>query len=216
MQVQIFRVNPFETNCLVCHDEGEAVLIDPGTYTEEERSAVSSYLSEHGLVLRHLLLTHGHLDHIFGLAHFAESFSMGYAMHEADLPLIEEAELQASMFGVDIRTPPAPSRLLSEGETISFGRARWEIFCTPGHSPGSISFVDQSNRAVIAGDVLLQGSIGRTDLWAGSMQVLMNSIQTVLLRLPDDFVVYPGHGPTTTIGRERESNPFLAEIRKGA
>jgi glyoxylase-like metal-dependent hydrolase (beta-lactamase superfamily II) len=211
MTVKPFVVSPFAENCYVCHDAGEAVLIDPGTDTSAERDAVLDYLTRNGLVVRHLLLTHAHIDHILGCAFFAREFGMKWKLHEADLPLLESAELQARMFGVELERPPTPDASLREGEAIRFGKATWEIFHTPGHSPGSVSFYDEANGFVLGGDVLFQGSIGRTDLWGGSMPTLLNAIQRKLMPLPDDTVVYSGHGPQTTIGAERRTNPFLAD-----
>jgi glyoxylase-like metal-dependent hydrolase (beta-lactamase superfamily II) len=210
MTVKSFVVSPFAENCYVCHDAGEAVLIDPGTATAAERDAVLDYVTRNGLTVRHLLLTHAHIDHILGCAFFAREFGMKWKLHEADLPLLDGAELQARMFGVELQKPPTPEPSLVEGETIRFGKATWEILHTPGHSPGSVSFYDEANGFVVSGDVLFQGSVGRTDLWQGSMPTLLNAIQQKLMPLPDETVVYSGHGPETTIGRERQTNPFIA------
>ncbi|MEM1044028.1 MAG: MBL fold metallo-hydrolase [Bacteroidota bacterium] len=210
MTVKPFVVSPFAENCYVCHDAGEAVLIDPGTVTDAERQTVLDYLTRNGLAVRHLLLTHAHLDHIFGCAFFARHFGMQWQLHEADLPLLDAAELQARMFGVELEKPPAPEASLAEGGTVSFGQATWQVLHTPGHSPGSVSFYDEAGGFVIGGDVLFQGSIGRTDLWGGSMPTLLNAIQAKLMPLPDETVVYSGHGPETTVGYERRTNPFLA------
>lgn len=209
MTVKPFVVSPFSENCYVCHDGGEAVLIDPGTATPAEREAVGDYLSRNDLRIRHLLLTHAHLDHIFGCAYFAKAYGMKWKLHPDDLPLLDGAELQARMFGVSLERPPAPDASLAEGQEIRFGNARWTVLHTPGHAPGHVSFYDAANGFVIAGDVLFQGSIGRTDLWGGSMPVLLRSIREKLLTLPDETVVYSGHGPATTVGEERRNNPFL-------
>ncbi len=115
------------------------------------------------------------------------------------------------MFGVELERPPTPDASLEEGEQIQFGNATWQILHTPGHSPGSVSFYDAANGFVVSGDALFRGSIGRTDLWQGSMPTLLNAIQSELMTLPDDTVVYSGHGPSTTVGYERRTNPFLAD-----
>ncbi len=210
MIVQPFVVSPFAENCYVCHDAGEAVLIDPGTATEAEREAVLDYLTRNGLTVRHLLLTHAHLDHILGCAFFARHFGMTWQLHEADLPLLDAAELQARMFGVQLEKPPAPETSLAEGSSIAFGNTRWRVLHTPGHSPGSVSFYDEAGGFVIGGDVLFRGSIGRTDLWGGSLPTLLGAIRAKLMPLPDETVIYSGHGPETTVGHERRTNPFLA------
>ena len=209
MTVQGFTVSPFEENTYVCHDAGEAVLIDPGTTTAGERRQVVDYLDTHGLRVRHLLLTHAHLDHILGCAYFAERFGMRFRLHEADAVLLAHAREQAALFGVPLDDPPPPGAPLAEGDTVTFGEASWRVLHTPGHSPGSVCFHDAANGFVIGGDVLFRGSVGRTDLWEGSMPQLLTSIREKLLVLDDGTVVYPGHGPATTIGEERRTNPFL-------
>ena len=209
MHVETFSFNPFQTNCFICSDAGEAVLIDPGAFDDVERRSVSQYIQDHELVLRRILLTHGHIDHIFGLAWAVQHFSMGYEMHAEDLPLMENAPQQAAMFNVSIDAPPDPEGFLAAGDAISFGNATWDVVHTPGHSPGSVSFIDRENRLAVVGDVLFNKSIGRTDLWRGSMPVLLESIQRELLSLPDEYAVYCGHGPNTSIGDERNANPFL-------
>ncbi len=209
MTVQSFTFNPFQTNCLICHDGGEAVLIDPSSSTLRERQVVMDYLKKHDLSISHLLLTHAHIDHIFDCAFFTQEFGEAFKMHRADAPLLRGAQEQARLFGVSIETPPEPGVFLDQGATIKFGEAEWQILHTPGHSPGSICFYDEKNGFVISGDVLFSGSIGRTDLWQGSLPQLMESIFQELVPLGDDVVVYPGHGPSTTVGRERKQNPFL-------
>jgi glyoxylase-like metal-dependent hydrolase (beta-lactamase superfamily II) len=209
MQIRSFTCNPFQTNCYVCHDEGEAVLVDPSCSTDEEKAAVERFVSENGLTMRHLLLTHAHIDHIFGCRHFADLYGMGFQMHRADRPMLLAAEEQARLFGVDVEQPPEPQGFLDEDDTVTFGGVTLRVLHTPGHSPGSISFFDEPARSVLAGDVLFQRSIGRTDLWQGSLPQLMESIFRKLIPLGDDVDVHPGHGPATTIGEERRSNPFL-------
>jgi glyoxylase-like metal-dependent hydrolase (beta-lactamase superfamily II) len=209
MTVKEFTVNPFAENTYIVHDDGDAVVIDPGYYGASERAAALEYIADHELSVRRLLLTHAHVDHIIDCAYWFDSFGMSFEMHEADLPLIERAAEQAAMFGVQMHDPPIPSIFFSEDDTIEFGAASWRIMETPGHSPGSVCFYDEANGFVISGDVLFQSSIGRTDLWKGSMDTLLDSIKSKLLALPDDTVVYPGHGLQTTIRRERSANPFL-------
>ncbi|GIV61921.1 MAG: MBL fold metallo-hydrolase [Rhodothermaceae bacterium] len=209
MTVKTFTFNPFMTNCYVCHADGEAVIVDPGTSTPKEREAVVRYLEAKDLTVRHLLLTHAHIDHIFGCAFFARQFGDAFKMHRADAPLLERAQDQAALFGVEIEPPPPAGTYLDEGDTVRFGGHVWQVLHTPGHSPGSICFYDEAGGFVISGDVLFQGSIGRTDLWRGSLPELMASIYQKLMPLPDETRVYPGHGPATTIGFERQNNPFL-------
>ena len=212
MQVEPFTFNPFMTNCFLCHDRGEAVLIDASCDTEAECAEVMSVVEEHGLDLRHLLLTHAHVDHIFGCRFFEEQFGQRFKAHEAAVPFIERADEQATAFGVEVEPPSVPTTLLAEGDTISFGDVTLEILHTPGHSPDSISFVHRPSRQAVTGDVLFQNSIGRTQgLPETSRMQLLNSITEKLLPLGDDFAIYSGHGPATTIGQERAQNPFVQE-----
>ena len=216
MQVEPFTFNPFMTNCFLCHDRGEAVLIDASCDTEAECVEVMSVIEEHGLDLRHLLLTHAHVDHIFGCRFFEEQFGQRFKAHEAAVPFIERADEQATAFGVEVEPPSVPTTLLAEGDTISFGDVTLEILHTPGHSPDSISFVHRPSRQAVTGDVLFQNSIGRTQgLPETSRTQLLNSITEKLLPLGDDFAIYSGHGPATTIGQERAQNPFVQEAIGG-
>ncbi len=209
MQIQGFSCNPFQTNCYVCHSGGEGVLIDPSCSTPEECARVERYIADQNLTIRRLLLTHGHIDHIFGCAHFARAFGMGFWMHRDDRTFILQADEQARAFGTSIETPPEPEGFLDEGDRVSFGDASLEVLHTPGHSPGSISFYHADSQAVVSGDVLFHGSIGRTDLWRGDLPELMQSIFGKIVPLGDAVRVWPGHGPDTTVGAERQTNPFL-------
>lgn len=209
MVVRSFTFNPFQTNCFVCHDGGEAAIIDASCDTPATCNAVMAYLDAHDLTVRHLLLTHGHIDHIFGCRFFVDTVGDTFQMHRADLGFVQHAREQATMFGVQVDDPPVPTRFLQGGDTIALGGATWQVLHTPGHSPGSVSFYDAANDFVIAGDVLFRGSIGRTDLPQGDLATLMRSIFDGLVPLGDDVTVYCGHGPSTTIGQERQTNPFL-------
>ncbi|NNE69427.1 MAG: MBL fold metallo-hydrolase [Rhodothermales bacterium] len=212
MTVKSFAFNPFSTNCYVCHDDGEAVIVDPSCSTPEEIAQVTDYVEREGLTVRELLLTHAHLDHVFGCKALAEHFGVGLRVHREEVALLKAAQMQGRMFGVSVEEPPAPSGMLVPGEGVQVGRTHWDVLFTPGHSPGSVSFYDAENGFVLAGDVLFAGSIGRTDLMGGSLPVLMQSIYQVLLPLGEDVRVLPGHGPETTMGRERLTNPFLDEV----
>lgn len=220
MTVQSFTFNSFMTNCYVCHDGGEAVLIDPSCATSREQQQVVDYIEDNDLQIRHLLLTHGHIDHIFGCAFFSERYGQRFQMHAADQAFLQQAPQQAQAFGVRIDAPPVPDTFLEEGDTVAFGDVTLDILHTPGHSPGSICFVDAASDQAITGDVLFQDSIGRVQgLPQTSLPQLMESITETLLPLGDAMTIYPGHGPETTLGRERRQNPFLTSdefrVRKG-
>lgn len=216
LSVQSFVVSPFAENTYVVHDGAEAALVDPGTSTRAEREAVEAFLSAAGLRVRHLLLTHGHIDHVFGCAHFAHRFGAaadfgGWQMHPADDPLLANAVVQGELYGVRVDAPPPPARALAAGDTVEIGDAVLAVRHAPGHSPGSVVFVCERDGFVLGGDVLFAGSIGRTDLWGGDYDTLIASIRRELLSLPDETVVYSGHGPATTVGTERRANPFLRD-----
>lgn len=220
MTVQSFTFNSFMTNCYVCHDGGEAVLIDPSCGTSREQQQVVDYIEDNDLQIRHLLLTHGHIDHIFGCAFFSERYGQRFQMHAADQAFLQQAPQQAQAFGVQIDAPPVPDTFLKEGDTVAFGDVTLDILHTPGHSPGSICFVEAASDQAITGDVLFQDSIGRVQgLPQTSLPQLMESITETLLPLGDAMTIYPGHGPETTLGRERRQNPFLTSdefrVRKG-
>lgn len=211
MIIKAFTFNPFQTNCYVCHDNGEAVIVDPSCYEDWEREQLLGYIDAEHLTVKHLLLTHGHVDHIFGCDAMVHTFGGGFLMHRADTPLLEQAPMHAQMFGTAMEVPPPPAGYLEEGDNVTFGESEWEIRHTPGHSPGSVCFYDNKNKFVISGDVLFYDSIGRTDLWQGSLPVLMRSIFDKLMPMEDGVKLFPGHGPASTIGRERLHNPFIVE-----
>lgn len=209
MTITPFTFNPFSTNCYLIESAGEMVVVDPSNQSESEHQALIAEIESRDAVLKRILLTHAHIDHIFGCARLSDHFGVGIEVHASENVLLQRGETQAAMFGVDLETPPTPVAFIEPGSSISFGDVTWEVLHTPGHSPGSVSFVDRDAGLVIAGDVLFAGSIGRTDLWQGSLPTLMRSIFEQLVPLGDEYRVLPGHGPETTIGRERTSNPFL-------
>ena len=210
MTIRTFTFNPFSTNLYVLASEGEAVIVDAASHRAHEHAAVAAYVRAEGLAVRHLLLTHAHLDHVFGCAALADAFGLGWTMHRADLASLRRAAEQARMFGVAMETAPSePASFFDEGDVIAFGAVTLGVRHVPGHSPGSVAFVDEAGGVAVAGDVLFAGSIGRTDLPGGDLPTLLRSIETRLLVLPDATRVLAGHGPETTVGRERRANPYL-------
>ncbi len=210
MHIQPFTFNPFATNLYVVSDGGEAVVVDAASHTADEHARVVQYVEANGLAVRHLLLTHAHVDHVFGCAALARAFGLDWALHPADATLLRHAAEQARFFGVAMDAAPPPTTTpLQDGDAIRFGRCQWEVRHTPGHAPGHVVFYDRAHGVVFGGDVLFRGSIGRTDLPLGDLPLLMRSIETGLLTLPDATRVLPGHGPETTVGHERRHNPFL-------
>jgi len=201
------------TNCYLCHDEGEAVVVDASCASAEEQQQMVSVVDEHGLNVKHLLLTHAHVDHIFGCYALEDRFGMTFKAHPGVRPFIERAEEQAAAFGVGLDAAPSlPTSWIEEGDTIAFGSVTLDVLYTPGHSPDSISFVDRDSQQALTGDVLFQNSVGRTQgLPQTSRSELLASIREKLLPLGDETTIYPGHGPVTTIGRERQQNPYVQE-----
>lgn len=201
MEILTFPVTPFYTNCYVIKDSGEAIVVDPGEATPELMQSIAD------CKVTMVFNTHCHCDHSGGNAELVERTGAPLVCHAADLPLLQTLCEQGRMFGVPFKASPNPDRLIEHGDIIQVGNAQFEVRHTPGHSPGHVVLVSEG--LVIAGDVLFAGSIGRTDLPGGSMAQLLDSINRQLMTLPDETIVYSGHGPTTTIGEERVSNPFL-------
>ena len=209
--VHSFVFSPFQENTYVLADDnGECIIFDPGCYDDNERKVLADFIEEKNLKPIKLINTHCHLDHVFGNKFVAEKYNVPLEIHRGELPVLKSMPMVCMNYGLPMpEESPEPSHFLQEGDVVEFGSTKLEIVFTPGHSPASISFICREDKFVIAGDVLFYDSIGRTDLPGGNFETLMNSIHEKLMPLPDDFTVYCGHGPATTIGRERVSNPFV-------
>lgn len=210
-QVQVFEFNPFAENTYVLFDDtGECAIFDPGCYEHEERLALQNFIREKNLRPVRLINTHCHLDHIFGNAFVAKTWGLGLEIHTGELPVLERFPQVCQMYGIPFaEASPMPARFIEAGDVVEFGQTRLKTLFTPGHSPASLSFYCADDGFVVAGDVLFYESIGRTDLPGGDMDTLLKSIRTQLFVLPGETMVYPGHGPATTIRHEMEYNPFL-------
>jgi glyoxylase-like metal-dependent hydrolase (beta-lactamase superfamily II) len=195
----------FAENChiLVDRDAGEAVIVDPG----EEADLFLRRVATERVSLKAVWLTHAHVDHILGVAPVVEATGVPVYLHPADRPWYDALPEQAERFGLSASAPPPPGMELADGVNVTLGGLSFEVRHVPGHTPGHVAFVGHG--AAVVGDALFAGSIGRTDLPGGDTETLLSSIRGKLLTLPDETVVYPGHGPPTTIGRERRTNPFL-------
>jgi glyoxylase-like metal-dependent hydrolase (beta-lactamase superfamily II) len=207
---EILPVGMLACNCSILGDEstGEAVVIDPGDDIEE----VQRILAKHHLRVKYIVATHAHIDHVGGIEKLKQATGAAVLMHQSDLPLYKNLALQAEWLGVAAPGVTDVDQFLKEGDSLRCGKLSLEVLHTPGHSPGSLSLhLPGENQRILSGDTLFQGSIGRTDLWGGSMDEILRSIRTRLLIFPDETPVFPGHGAPTTIGEERESNPFLQE-----
>ncbi|KAA2244640.1 MBL fold metallo-hydrolase [Chitinophaga agrisoli] len=212
MEIQYFAFNPFQENTyLLINEKKDCIIIDPGCYFQEERTELLQYIEKEGLNVTRLLNTHCHLDHIFGNRLVAKTYNVGLEIHRLEQVVLDRSPQAGAMYNVPFEPSPEPVRYMEEGEKILFGEEELVVLFTPGHSPGSVSFYCAAQQFVIAGDVLFYQSIGRTDLPGGNHQTLLNSIRQQLFTLPDDVKVYSGHGQPTTIGFEKQHNPFLQE-----
>ena len=212
LKIKTFIFNPFQENTYVVSDEtGSCVIIDPGCSSDRENEDVESYIEQHNLDPVKVLCTHLHADHVLGNAFFYEKYGLKPEAHFNEQDLYNMVKSQVQMFGLIMHSePPEIGNYLNEGDMVSFGNTTFKVLLVPGHSPGGICFYSEKDKVVFAGDCLFSGSIGRTDLWGGDHQLLLNRIKSELLTLPEETVVYSGHGPTTTIGEEKKDNPFLS------
>jgi hydroxyacylglutathione hydrolase len=210
IKIQKFVFNTFQVNCYIVYDEsGECVIIDAACYEEREKEEISGFISENHLKLVRNLNTHCHIDHILGNGFIAGTFGIFPEYHEASLPFLVSAPEIAQSFGYTLQDCPAPANFLREDEKITFGTTTLEVLYTPGHADGSVCFFNREQGFVITGDVLFRDTIGRTDLPSGNFDLLMKSIREKIFTLPEDTVVYAGHGPETTVGYEIQNNPFI-------
>lgn len=192
------------------NDTREAIIFDPGCFTNAEEAELAKAIADHQLKPVKLINTHCHFDHVFGNAFVKSTYGLELGIHELEKDILQAAPVVVNMYGMPPMTPSPPADyFIAEGDTVTLGDAAFQVLFCPGHSPGSLCFHNAAENYLIAGDVLFDGSIGRTDLPGGDHQTLIGSIMTKLLPLPDETVVWPGHGGKTTIGKERASNPFL-------
>lgn len=206
--VERVTVGPLDTNSYVVFDSegGEGILIDAGG----DSSKILSVIARHGVRITGIYLTHGHFDHILAVNDLKQELNCGFYIHERDQEILFQAHLDAErLLGLSIPKPPPPDGRIKEGDVIHVGDLRLKVLHTPGHTPGSICFVTEG--CVFTGDTLFAGSIGRTDLVGGDLEELISSIQNKLFILPDDYVIYPGHGPSSLLRVEKLMNPFVGE-----
>jgi hydroxyacylglutathione hydrolase len=211
IQLHSFCFGPFQENTYILWDESkDAIIIDPGNSTASENQKLKDFITEKGLRLTRLLLTHAHIDHISGNRFVYDTWKLLPEVHKNDELYIKKHEEIATMYGLPFDQSPMPEKFLTEGEFITWGNnSRLEMIFTPGHSPGSITFYNKEQKFMICGDVLFYESIGRTDLPGGNFNDLISAIKQKLFPLGNDVKVYNGHGPATTIGHEKEFNSFL-------
>lgn len=200
-------LGPLQTNCYLvgCQDTMKAAVIDPSWNGRH----IATLSNERGYTISHILLTHAHFDHVGGLAELKEETAAPIYIHPDAVPMLAHAAESAARFNLSLPTPPSAEKMLAGGDVIAVGQLKLEVLFTPGHAPGHVCFYIQEHGVLLDGDVLFQGSIGRTDLPGGDFPLLMKSIKEKLLPLPDETAVLSGHGSPTTIGQEKQTNPFL-------
>ncbi|MDE5774320.1 MAG: MBL fold metallo-hydrolase [Muribaculaceae bacterium] len=212
MKVTIFQLSLFGINTYVVSDPNtnDCAVIDPGMITPEEEQAVTHFIESNKLHLTHIINTHLHIDHAAGISYLRRLYGAPVYAHPDDAVLGQRISDQALMFGIPQKVENiSDTRQLRDGDIIHIGEGILQVIHVPGHSPGSVALYDPADGFLIAGDILFAGSIGRTDLPGGSHQQLISGIKSKLMTLPPDTIVYPGHGPATTIGHELRNNPFL-------
>ncbi len=205
-----FTFNPFQENTYVLWDKTmECIIVDPGCYDRNQENELATFIKDNKLKPVQVVNTHCHIDHVFGNAFCVNTYKIPLYFHQLEDQVLAAAQGSAALYGLQYTESPEADFYLVEGERVFFGDSSLSIRFTPGHSPGSISLVAAKEKFVLGGDVLFQGSIGRTDLPGGDLDTLLTSIRKEMLSLPDDYTVYSGHGLSTTIGAERHSNPYL-------
>lgn len=211
MKIYKLTYNPFQENCYVLVDEdNNGIIIDPGCYVKEEQDHFLDFLNSYKIKPIVLLNTHGHIDHIMGNAFVKRNFDVDLYLHKEDLFLLEGAGQSAHLYGLNAFEPsPTPDQWLEDGQKLKFGSIELEVIFGPGHAPGHVAFYCEKEGIVINGDILFQGSYGRVDLPGGDFATLKKTITERMFKLPDNTVVYTGHGPETTIGVEKQGNPIL-------
>jgi hydroxyacylglutathione hydrolase len=212
MKIKKFVINPFRMNCYIYYDKitNEGIIIDPATYDKHEEDEIINFVESKKIKLRYVINTHGHIDHVLGNKFAKSCFNIPLLIHKDDLFLIEDAKMHGLIFGIDIDDVPPPDDFITEGLIIKLNNTEINFIHTPGHSPGGVCIVDYANKNIFCGDIIFKGTIGRTDLLGGNMDVLLNSIKNKLfLKCDNDFILYPGHMEETTIEKEKKYNLFL-------
>jgi glyoxylase-like metal-dependent hydrolase (beta-lactamase superfamily II) len=211
MKVMSFVFNPFAENTYVLYDETkDCVIIDPGCYEKEEQNMLVKFIEENRLSVKQLINTHCHIDHVLGNAFVKDYFSVELLLHPLEEQMLRAVKTYAPNYGFNKYQDCTPDKLIDENDRIEFGDQSLEILFVPGHSPGHLAFYNEESKALIGGDVLFENSIGRTDLPGGDHDTLIESIHKKLFVLPHNVTVYCGHGPKTSIGFEKRTNPFCA------
>lgn len=210
INVHTFTFNPYQENTYLLVDENNnCVIIDPGMHSPAEEEHFRNYIETHDLQPVLLLNTHCHIDHVLGNKYVHDQWKLTPNFHEGEVPTLVAVDSYAPQMGIRYDTSPIPETFIKEGELISFGQHKLEAIFAPGHSPAHLCYYNAENHILIGGDVLFRSSIGRTDLPGGNHELLLDNIKNKLYTLPENTIVYPGHGPSTTIGFEKKNNQFV-------
>jgi hydroxyacylglutathione hydrolase len=208
--IQAFPNNPYQENTYLWYDDsGQCAVIDPGMYTAAEQNAVVNFIKENRLTPVLLLNTHCHIDHVLGNKFVFDQYGLKPQFHEGEMVVLDAMPVWSQQSGIRYELSPLPDTFLPETGTVTFGNTVLQLIYTPGHSPAHLCFYNEADGVIVGGDVLFRGSIGRTDLPGGNHAQLLKNIEEKLFTLPDEVIVYPGHGPETTIGYEKQNNPFF-------
>lgn len=210
LQIQSFAFNPFSENTYVVFNEDkDAFIIDPGNFSEEETATLLKFISDNGLKVQNILLTHAHIDHVLGLQKVYDQYKVPVLIHPLEQEMLDRNPMDANRFGFFFKPFAGKISYINENETVTLGNHEFKIIHVPGHSPGSVAFYNEAQKFMISGDVLFEGSIGRTDLYKGNHDQLITNIKTKLLVLHEETKVYNGHGNPTTIGFEKNYSPYF-------
>lgn len=212
IHIKSFTFNPFQENTyLIFTDSGETAIIDPGCHTAQERSEIEEFITTEKLNPTLLLNTHCHIDHVLGNAWVKKHYQLELAIHPEEVAVLKSVEVYAPNYGFNGFEPTTAEQYLHEGDLIQLGKEKLKVLFVPGHAPGHLVFYHEESKQAIVGDTVFRGSIGRTDLPGGNHQLLLQKIKSELFTLPDEVVLFPGHGPETTVGYEKMYNPFVGQ-----
>jgi glyoxylase-like metal-dependent hydrolase (beta-lactamase superfamily II) len=210
LHIAAFTFNPFQENTyLLINEKKECLIIDPGMYDETENQKLMAYIEQHELIPGKIINTHAHIDHIMGVDALKQKYQIPFGLHVKETPVLSGAVGSAMLFGLNFKIAPTVDFNIEEQKDLYFGEDKIEVRLAPGHSPGSIVFYCPKEGFAFGGDVLFQGSVGRTDLPGGDTETLIQSIREQLYTLPGETIIYPGHGPATTIAQEKRTNAFV-------